>query len=402
MSEFKTIDDLDVAAKKILLRVDLNVPMKNGKVTDTTRIDRIVPTLIELTRKGAKVIIISHFGRPRGQVVPSMSLSPIAKDLSQSCNLPIGFATDTIGNSARKKINDMSSGEIVMLENLRFYPGEETNDKAFALELSDLGDAFVSDAFSCSHRAHASTVGLANLLPSAAGRLMQAELESLSAVLEKPELPVAAFVGGAKVSTKMEVLGNLSKKVDMLIIGGGMANTFFLGQGYDVGKSLCEKNMAEYAHSVLLDAIGNGCEVILPIDCVVAQKLKEGAVNQTVSPASIPSDSMVLDVGSASITHISAKLERCRTVVWNGPFGAFEVRPFDRGTNAVAKKVASLTKAGKLISVAGGGDTLGALTQTGVSDDFSYISTAGGAFLEWLEGKKLPGVEVLRNSSSFN
>lgn len=402
MSEFKTIDDLDVAAKRILLRVDLNVPMQYGEVTDTTRIDRVVPTLIELSKKGAMVIVISHFGRPGGEVVPDMSLSPVARALSQSCGIPIEFATDTIGNSAREKINDLRSGKIIMLENLRFYPEEEANDKAFAAKLSSFGDAYVNDAFSCSHRAHASTEGLAQLLPSAAGRLMQAELNSLSAILENPESPVVAIVGGAKVSTKIEVLGNLSKKVDMLIIGGGMANTFFQARGYAVGKSLCERDMAEHASDVLFDAKKNGCEVILPKDCVVAKDLKEWAEIQNVSLNSIPSDSMVLDIGPASIVDISAKLEKCKTLVWNGPFGAFEFQPFDRGTNAVAKKVASLTKLGKLISIAGGGDTVGALANAGVSDDFSYVSTAGGAFLEWLEGKKLPGIEVLRKFSGFN
>lgn len=396
MSEFKTIDDLDVAGKRVLVRVDLNVPIQGGKITDTTRIDRAVPTLRELSKKGAKVIVISHFGRPKGQIVPEMSLGPVARALSKSCGLPVAFATDTIGESAKEAIDDLNNGDIVMLENLRFYANEEANDKTFALKLSNLGDAYVSDAFSCSHRAHASIEGLAHLLPSAAGRLMQVEVESLSGALEKPEPPVAAVVGGAKVSTKMEVLGNLSKKVDVLIIAGGMANTFLFAQGYDVGKSLCEKDMAELALKILADAEKSGCEVVLPLDCVVAWEFKKGAVSQTVSPNAIPLNAMMLDVGSASIANITAKLENCKTVVWNGPFGAFEIQPFDKGTNAVAAEVARLTKEGKLISVAGGGDTVAALAQTGVGEDFSYISTAGGAFLDWMEGKKLPGVEVLR------
>tara|TARA_Y100001935_G_scaffold251543_1_gene253765 strand:- start:18 stop:1211 length:1194 start_codon:yes stop_codon:yes gene_type:complete len=396
MSEFKTIDDLDVAEKRILVRVDLNVPMVNGRVINTTRIDRIVPTLSELSKKGGKVIIISHFGRPEGQVVPGMSLSPVARALSKSCGLHIEFATDTIGNSAKEKINGMKSGEIIMLENLRFDSGEEANDEAFASKLSQFGDAFVSDAFSCSHRAHASTVGLAQLLPSASGRLMQAELESLSNILQNPTLPIAAIVGGAKVSTKMEVLGNLSEKVDLLIIGGGMANTFFLAQGYDVGRSFCERDMVECAYNILVEAKRNGCEVILPIDCVVAKKLEKGAKSQTVGPGLIPYDSMVLDIGNASIANIAAKLKQCKTLVWNGPLGAFEVQPFDRGTNVIADVVVRLTKERKIISVAGGGDTVAALAHASADDSFSYISTAGGAFLDWLEGKKLPGVEVLR------
>ena len=396
MSEFKTIDDLDVTGKRVLVRADLNVPMQNGKVTDTTRIDRAVPTLRELSKKGAKVIVISHFGRPKGQIVPEMSLGPVARALSKSCGLPVAFATDTIGESAKRTIDGLNNGDIVMLENLRFHASEEANDKIFALKLSNLGDAYVSDAFSCSHRAHASIEILAQLLPSAAGRLMQVEVETLSGALEKPEPPVAAVVGGAKISTKMEALGNLSKKVNVLIIAGGMANTFLFAQGYDVGKSLCERDMAELAHKILADAEESGCEVVLPLDCVVAREFKEGAVSQTVSLDAIPLEAMMLDVGPASITNITAKLEICKTLVWNGPFGAFEIQPFDKGTNAVAAEVARLTKAGKLISVAGGGDTVAALAQAGVSEDFSYISTAGGAFLEWMEGKKLPGVEVLR------
>ncbi len=396
MSHLKTIDDLDVVGKRVLVRADLNVPMQDGQVTDTTRIDRTAPTLNELSNKGAKVIVISHFGRPKGKVVPEMSLAPVARALSKSCGLPVAFATDTIGESAEKTIAAMKEGDIAMLENLRFHGDEEANDKAFTAKLSELGDVYVSDAFSCSHRAHASTEGLAHLLPSAAGLLMQVEVESLAGALESPEPPVAAVVGGAKVSTKMEVLGNLSKKVDVLIIGGGMANTFLFAQGIDVGNSLCEKDMADAARQILADAKKAGCDIVLPKDAVVAREFKEGAECETVALDAIPSDAMMLDVGPASVADVAARLEKCRTVVWNGPFGAFEIPPFDAGTNAVAREAARLTKEGKLISVAGGGDTVAALAHAGVGDDFTYISTAGGAFLEWMEGKELPGVKVLR------
>ena len=396
MSHLKTIDDLDVVGKRVLVRADLNVPMQDGQVTDTTRIDRTAPTLNKLSNKGAKVIVISHFGRPKGKVVPEMSLAPVARALSKSCGLPVAFATDTIGESAEKTIAAMKEGDIAMLENLRFHGDEEANDKAFTAKLSELGDVYVSDAFSCSHRAHASTEGLAHLLPSAAGLLMQVEVESLAGALESPEPPVAAVVGGAKVSTKMEVLGNLSKKVDVLIIGGGMANTFLFAQGIDVGNSLCEKDMADAARQILADAKKAGCDIVLPKDAVVAREFKEGAECETVALDAIPSDAMMLDVGPASVADVAAKLEKCRTVVWNGPFGAFEIPPFDAGTNTVAREAARLTKEGKLISVAGGGDTVAALAHAGVGDDFTYISTAGGAFLEWMEGKELPGVKVLR------
>jgi len=396
MSQFKTIDDLDVAGKRVLVRADLNVPMSNGKVTDTTRIDRTVPTILELSKKGAKVIVMSHFGRPKGQVVPELSLEPIAKALAMACGQPVKFASDTIGPQAEMFIADMAGGDIVMLENLRFNAGEEANDRLFTSSLSKLGDAYVSDAFSCSHRAHASTEGLAHLLPAAAGRLMQVEVESLARALENPEKPVAAVVGGAKVSTKMEVLGNLSAKVEVLVIGGGMANTFLFAQGFDVGNSLCEKDMADEARGILERAEKAGCQIVLPVDGVVAREFKAGAASDVVALNAIPADAMMLDIGPASIADVSAHLEKCKTLVWNGPFGAFEIEPFDIGTNAVAQAAARLTKEGKLLSVAGGGDTVAALTHAGVGGDFTYVSTAGGAFLEWMEGKKLPGVEVLR------
>jgi len=396
MSQFRTIDDLDVSGKRVLVRADLNVPMKDGAVTDTTRIDRTVQTLAELSEKGAKVIVMSHWGRPKGQVVPEMTLAPVAQALSSSLGKPVTFATDTVGPEAEKTISAMADGDVVMLENLRYHAEEEANDKAFTEKLAQLGDVYVSDAFSCSHRAHASTEGLAHLLPAAAGRLMQVEVESLANALEKPVSPVAAVVGGAKVSTKMEVLGNLSSKVDVLIIGGGMANTFLHAQGYDVGSSLCEHDMADAARDILKSAEAAGCDVVLPTDAVVAREFKEGADSETVALDAIPSDSMMLDIGPESIANVSAKLAACKTLVWNGPFGAFEIPPFDNGTNAVAQAAAQMTKEGKLLSVAGGGDTVAALAHAGASEDFSYVSTAGGAFLEWMEGKQLPGVEVLR------
>jgi len=397
MSNFKTIDDLDVSGKRVLLRADLNVPMQDGKPSDTTRIDRTVPTIQQLTERGAKVIILSHFGRPKGQVVPEMTLKPVADAMSSALGRDIAFATDTIGDSAKATVAAMNDGDVAMLENVRFHAEETDNDDDFASELASLGDFFVNDAFSTAHRAHASTEALARKLPAAAGRLMQAELEALGAALGTPVKPVAAVVGGAKVSTKMEVLGNLSKKVDMIIIGGGMANTFLFAQGHDVGSSLCEKDMAEEALAIIASAAESGCEVVLPIDVVVAAEFAANAANEAVSVDAIPSDKMALDIGPASIADVEARLAKCKTLVWNGPFGAFEIEPFDIGTNSAAQAAARLTKAGQLTSVAGGGDTVAALVQAGAADDFSYISTAGGAFLEWIEGKELPGVAALES-----
>jgi phosphoglycerate kinase len=397
MSQYKTIDDLENGTSRVLVRADLNVPMKDGVITDTTRIDRTVPTLLELTDKGFGVIVLSHFGRPKGQRVDSMSLKPVAEGLSKSLGgKNVEFADDCIGTPAKKITSEMKPGDIVLLENLRFHSEEENNDRAFAAELASLGDAYVSDAFSCSHRAHASTEALARLLPSAAGRLMQTELDALTNALENPEHPVAALVGGAKISSKMEVLGNLASKVDFLIIGGAMANTFLHAQGVDVGKSLCEHDMASAARDILASAANTSCQVILPTDAVVAREFKEGAASENCSLDAIPVDSMILDIGPESVVALEDVLEKCKTLVWNGPMGAFEISPFDAGTNAVAQAAARLTKAGKLLSVAGGGDTVAALANAGAAGDFSYISTAGGAFLEWLEGKTLPGVAVLR------
>jgi len=396
MSTFKTLDNLDVAGKRILIRVDLNVPMKDGKVTDSTRIDRTAPTLKELSEKGGKVIAMCHFGRPKGQVVPEMSLKPVAEALSVSLGQPVAFASDCVGAAAQAVVDGMKDGDIAILENLRFHPEEEKNDPDFAAKLAALGDIYVAEAFSCSHRAHASTEAIAKILPAYAGRLMQAELEALSGALDEPERPVAALVGGAKVSTKLDVLTNLVAKVDKLIIGGGMANTFLNAQGINVGSSLCEHDLADTARDILARAEKAGCEILLPQDAVVAKEFKEGAECEVVALDAVPSDGMILDIGPASIEFLSGKLAECKTIVWNGPMGAFEIAPFDKGTNALAQTAARLTKEGKLVSVAGGGDTVAALAHAGVEADISYISTAGGAFLEWLEGKELPGVAVLK------
>ena len=395
MNTFKTIDDIDVNGKKVLVRADLNVPMQDGKPSDTTRIDRTVPTIKDLTSKGAKVIILSHFGRPKGQVVPEMTLRPVAEAMSKALGMEVKFATDTIGESAKSVTGSMANGEVAMLENVRFHKEETENEDGFATALAGLGDVYVNDAFSTAHRAHASTEALARKLPAAAGRLMQAELEALGGALGSPQKPVAAVVGGAKVSTKMEVLGNLSKKVDMIIIGGGMANTFLFANGMDVGASLCEKDMADEARKIVNDAASHGCEIVLPIDVVVAKEFAAGAANQVVGVDGIPADMMALDIGPATIKDVEERLAKCKTLVWNGPFGAFEIEPFDKGTNAAAQAAARLTKAGTLLSVAGGGDTVAALAHAGAADDFTYISTAGGAFLEWIEGKTLPGVAAL-------
>ena len=396
MTKFKTIDDLDVAGKWVLVRADLNVPMKDGVVTNTTRIDRTVPTLKELADKGARVVVLTHLGRPKGQVKAEFSCRPVADALSAALGKPVAFATDCVGDAAQKVVEVMQDGEFAMLENLRFHAEEEKNDDAFAVMLASLGQAYVSDAFSCSHRAHASTEAIAQMLPAAAGRLMQAELEALSGALSDPKRPLAAVIGGAKISTKLEVLGNLSEKVDQLVIGGGMANTFLNAKGVDVGKSLCEHDMAESARAIMARAEKAGCEIILPVDAVIAAEFKEGTASEVVAIDAVPADKMILDVGPASIADLKTRLEGWSTVVWNGPMGAFEIAPFDIGTNEVAQAAAARTKTRHLLSVAGGGDTVAALQHAGVADDFSYISTAGGAFLEWLEGKELPGVAVLR------
>lgn len=395
MATFKTLDDFDVSGKRVLVRVDLNVPMSEGKITDATRIERVVPTIRELCGKGAKVILLAHFGRPRGNRIPEMSLEPITKDASFLLGQPVAFASDCIGAPAKIAVDAMSNGDILLLENTRYHSGEEKNDIGFARELAENGDIYVNDAFSAAHRAHASSEGLAHILPTAAGRAMEAELKALAAALTEPKRPVVAFVGGAKVSTKLELLGNLVAKVDVLVIGGGMANTFLAALGQPVGKSLCEHEMTGTAKDILGRASEANCEILLPTDVVVAAEFKAGAPARTVSTSDVGEDDMILDVGTGTLGDIAQRLETASTVVWNGPLGAFEIPPFDNGTNIAARHVAMLTKAGRLTSVAGGGDTMAALKAAGVDADFTYISAAGGAFLEWLEGKELPGVKAL-------
>ncbi|OAI42614.1 phosphoglycerate kinase [Rhizomicrobium sp. SCGC AG-212-E05] len=393
---FRTLDDLAVKGKRVLVRADLNVPVSDGKVTDATRIERQAPTIRELAEAGARVIVLSHFDRPKGKVVPSMSLQVLVEPLSRAVGRKVGFAEDCIGPKAESAVAALQDGEVLLLENTRFHKGEEENDSAMARELAALGDIFVNDAFSAAHRAHASTDGVARLLPNAAGRSMQAELTHLQKALGHPERPLLAVVGGAKVSTKIALLENLVKRVEVLVIGGAMANTFLAAQGIKVGKSLFEPDHLETARTIMQAAKTGGAAILLPSDVVVAKEFKAGAAHRIVSASQIADDEMVLDVGPASIAEFESRLTATRTLVWNGPFGAFETTPFDNGTVAAAKAVAKATKAGALLSVAGGGDTVAALAHAGVEGDFTYVSTAGGAFLEWLEGKELPGVEALQ------
>jgi len=396
MPAFKTLDDLtDVAGKRVLLRVDLNVPVADGEVTDATRIERVAPTIRELSDKGAKVILLAHFGRPKGAVVPDMSLSVISSAVEQVLDHAVFFASDCIGAPAEEAISAMNNGDILLLENTRFHKGEEKNDPDFTAALAKNGDIYVNDAFSAAHRAHASTEGLAHHLPSYAGRTMQAELEALEKGLGNPARPVVAIVGGAKVSTKIDLLMNLVKKVDALVIGGGMANTFLAARGVSVGKSLCEHDLATTANNIMAEAEASGCAIVLPVDGVVAREFKAGAENEVVAIDAIPADAMVLDVGPKSIEKVNDWISKAQTLVWNGPLGAFEIAPFDKATVAAARHAAEETRSGRLVSIAGGGDTVAALNHAGVADDFTYISTAGGAFLEWMEGKELPGVAVL-------
>ena len=392
---FRTLDSADVAGKSVLLRADLNVPVRDGKISDLTRIERLTPTIRELVAKGAKVIVCSHFDRPRGKRVPEMSLAPVATALGEVLGQRVRFAEDCIGVVAQQAVERMSRGDVLVLENTRFYAAEEKNDPGFAAELAKLADVYVNDAFSAAHRAHASTEGVAHLLPAYAGRLMQAELEALEAALGSPVRPVAAIVGGAKVSTKLDLLGNLVGKVNALVIGGAMANTFLAAQGLPVGRSLQEAEMHATALDIVARARTAGCEVVLPSDAVVAGELKPGVPTQTVPVTAVPGDAMILDVGPATVAALIRHLAGWRTVVWNGPLGAFETPPFDAATTAFAKAVAEATGKGALRSVAGGGDTVSALRRAGVLDRMSYVSTAGGAFLEWLEGKTLPGVAAL-------
>ena len=394
-NSFRTLDDVDVKGKRVLVRVDLNVPMDGGKVTDATRLERIAPTITEISDKGGKVILLAHFGRPKGRDDKN-SLKPVAAALADVIKKPVAFADDCVGDVAAKAVGAMKDGDILCLENTRFHSAEEKNDPAFVAELAKLGDIWVNDAFSAAHRAHASTEGLGHKLPAYAGRTMQAELDALGKALDAPTKPVIAIVGGAKVSSKIDLLENLVTKVDALVIGGGMANTFLHAQGVKVGKSLCEKDLAATALRIIDKAEASGCAIILPVDAIVAFHFAANTPSHAYGLDAIPDEGMILDVGPQSIERINAAIDDAATLVWNGPVGAFEMAPFDRGTVAGAKHAAARTKAKKLISVAGGGDTVAALNHAGVADDFSYISTAGGAFLEWMEGKPLPGVEVLK------
>ena len=395
---FRTLDDLNVKGKRVLVRADLNVPVAEGKVTDDTRIQRQAPTIRELAQGGARVIVLSHFDRPKGKVVPSMSLKVVQAPLSDAVGRKVAFADDCIGPKAEAAVAALKDGDVLLLENTRFHKGEEENDAAMAKQLAALGDIFVNDAFSAAHRAHASTSGVARLLPNAAGRSMQAELTHLQKALGNPERPLLAVVGGAKVSTKIELLENLVKRVETLVIGGAMANTFLAAQGINVGKSLYEADHLETARKVIHMANESGAVILLPTDLVVAKEFKPGAAHRTVPAGKIAPDEMALDVGPDSVKAFENRLLTTRTLVWNGPFGAFETAPFDRGTVTAAQIVAAATRAGSLLSVAGGGDTVAALAHAGVEADFTYVSTAGGAFLEWLEGKSLPGVEALTSN----
>lgn len=395
MTAFRTLDRVDVKGKRILMRVDLNVPVENGVVTDSTRIERVAPAITEIADKGAKVILLSHFGRPKGRD-PTQSLKPVAAEVARIIKRPINIADDCIGEPAEQAVAAMKPGEILCLENTRFHAGEEKNDPVFVAELAKLGDIWVNDAFSAAHRAHASTEGLGHKLPAYAGRTMQAELEALAKALENPQRPLVAIVGGAKISTKLDLLGNLLDKVNALIIGGAMANTFLLAQGKNVGKSLVETDLVSTAREIMDKAKAGKREIILPVDVVVAEKFEAHASSRVVDAGKVGVTEMILDIGPRSIEQVISVLARAKTLVWNGPFGAFEMEPFDNGTAEVAEAVAELTAAGKLVSVAGGGDTVAALNVAGVADRLTYVSAAGGAFLEWLEGKRLPGVEVLR------
>jgi phosphoglycerate kinase len=395
MTGFRTLDQVNVRGKRVLLRVDLNVPIHDGEVSDSTRIHRIAPTIAEIAGKGGKVILLSHLGRPKGRD-PKQSLRPVAAALSTIMGCAVAFVPDCIGPAAETATDAMQPGDVLCLENTRFYKGEEQNDKDFVAALAKLGDIWVNDAFSAAHRAHASTEGLGHVLPAYAGRAIEAELDALARVLEHPAHPVVAIVGGAKVSSKLNLLGNLLNKVDMLVIGGAMANTFLFAQDKGVGKSLCEADLAGTAREILSSAHTGGCEILLPVDAVVAQKLAAHAASRIVQVNDVGEEDMILDLGPSSIEQVVSTLGHSKTLLWNGPVGAFEIEPFDRGTIEIAQAAAKLTQAGKLLSVAGGGDTVAALNAAGATASFSFVSTAGGAFLEWLEGKALPGVEILK------
>ncbi|MBT8460539.1 MAG: phosphoglycerate kinase [Boseongicola sp.] len=388
---WKTLDDMELGSKLVLTRVDLNVPMDGTTVTDATRIERIVPTIKDILAKGGTPVMLAHFGRPKGQPNPEMSLRLVVPALTEALDREVTF----VERPDRASLDTLPEGAVVLIENTRFSSMEEANDPRMAQFLASLGDVYCNDAFSAAHRAHASTEGVAHLLPACAGRLMEAELRALEAALSAPERPVVAVVGGAKVSTKLDLLGNLVRKVDALVIGGGMANTFLAAQGHDVGKSLAEHEMAETAREIMAKAEEAACEIILPLDVVCATEFAAGADNIIVPADQCPADRMILDAGPRSVERVAKAFDEAKTLIWNGPLGAFEIEPFNAATNAAAAHAAALTKAGKLISVAGGGDTVAALNDAGAADDFTYISSAGGAFLEWMEGKTLPGVAAL-------
>lgn len=395
LDNLKTTDDVDVSGKRVLYRADLNVPAKDGVVTDATRLKRVLPGLKALAARGAKVVVLSHFGRPKAGPDTENSLAPVAAELGHLLTRPVKLAADCVGDAAQSMVSAMQPGDVVVLENTRFHKGEEKNDPAFTAELAKLGDIFVNDAFSAAHRAHASTEGLTHYLPSYAGPLMMEEINALKAALEVPKRPTAAVVGGAKVSTKIPILTNLVAKVDKLLIGGGMANTFLQSLGVQVAQSLAEPEFHSTAREIMAEAKERGCEIVLPTDAVIARQFKEGAPSETVDIHKVPIDAMILDIGPASIVNMAGHLRACRTLLWNGPMGAFEIAPFGEGTFSLAREAAKLTKEGALLSIAGGGDTVAALNAAGVAGDFSYVSTAGGAFLEWLEGNELPGVAAL-------
>ncbi|OSP54330.1 phosphoglycerate kinase [Pseudoruegeria sp. SK021] len=394
---WKSLDDLDLSGKVVLTRVDINVPVADGKVTDATRIERIAPTIADILAKGGKPVLMAHYGRPKGKVVPDLSLEFLVPVLQDILGVPVTFASDCIGSAAKQAVGELPNGSVLLLENTRFHAEEEANDARFAASLAALGQIYCNDAFSAAHRAHASTEALARLMPACAGRLMQAELQALEAALSAPKRPVVAVVGGAKVSTKLELLSNLVEKVDTLVIGGGMANTFLVAQGKPIGTSLAEADMADTARAILTKAESAGCTIVLPIDIVVAREFKAGAAYEVLPADACPDDAMILDAGPESVAALDAVFKASATLIWNGPLGAFEIPPFDMATNAAAKCAATLSREGKLISVAGGGDTVAALNISGAADDFTYISTAGGAFLEWMEGKTLPGVAALND-----
>jgi phosphoglycerate kinase len=392
---FATLDGADLAGKRALVRVDLNVPMENGQVSDATRIERILPTIREISEKGGKVVLLAHFGRPKGRDDKN-SLKQVVPALAHALGKPVTFVEDCVGEDVAKAVSAARNGDVLLLENTRFHAGDEKNDPEFVRALAANGDLYVSDAFSAAHRAHASTEGLAHVLPAYAGRTMQAELEALSSGLDDPARPVMAIVGGAKVSTKLDLLGNLVRKVDVLAIGGGMANTFLAARGVDVGKSLCEHDLVATAREIEEKAKAAGCEIMLPVDALVAREFRAHPGHRVVPVGEVAADEMILDAGPLSVAEVVLKLDAVKTLVWNGPFGAFELPPFDTATVTVAKAAAQRVKAGRLVAVAGGGDTVAAMNYAGVADELTYVSTAGGAFLEWMEGKPLPGVEALR------